>query len=259
MKTFSSTLSGLVLVWLAFQTLAFANPQPEANQEARLLEQKLQQQLEALVGPGKARVIVRGEAHSDHSQQRSITRSNPQPVAERTQRETLERNGQWITRESSQRSWSYDQTEELRQKKPSGLQQKSVSVIYEPPTGRLSADETESGILLDPAAIEDLIRSVANLDETRGDRLSIQGVRFAPPAWREVLEQTHPPLWLIAAIALSSSGLGAGLMFWWLRRRQRQQAIPTPEWQSDWALAELPSMRQPANGEGLSEISATPP
>ncbi|MBF2054319.1 MAG: hypothetical protein IGS03_12780 [Candidatus Sericytochromatia bacterium] len=241
-----------LMLWLGLQLPGLCS----AAEEARLLEQKLQQQLEAVVGPGKARVIVSGESQSDALQQRRIERSNPRLLGEQTQNSHQNQNGNSTTRSSQQRSWTFDQTETLRQQAPGGLQQKSIAIIYEPPAA-CEEDQANAFSLED---LEALVRTAANLDESRGDRLSIKAVRLAPPALREALGPEGPPLWLIMALALGSSGLGAGLMFVWLRRRQRRQAAQAPtQWEQSWPEPALPAMRQPVTGELISEAAGQHP
>lgn len=239
-----------LLLWSGLQASALA----QSADEARLLEQKLQQQLEAVVGPGKARVIVSSQSQTDAVQQRSVQRSNPQLLATQAQRSSQTQNGSSTTRSSQQQSWTFDQTETLRQQAPGGLQQKSVAIIYEPP----AAGEEDQTSAFSPEDLEALVRTAANLDESRGDRLSIRAVRLAPPALQAALAAESPPLWLIIALALGSGGLGAGLMFVWLRRRQRRQAAQAPSWEQSWPAAALPAMRQPVTGELVPEASSLP-
>jgi len=234
----------IVMLVLALVLILSTGPAlAQLQSEEKQLEQRLQQQLEAVLGPGRARVSVSGQQETG-SQQRSLTRSNPQVAAEREQTRSLEQAGTTQTQRTSQTSWTYDQVEELRQQKPSGLSQKSVSVVYDPPA--IGEDEGEQQPL-DPRVIEEIVRHAANLDETRGDRLSVTATRFAPKVLEQI-QREGTPWWVLALIGLLGMLLGTGTGLWWMRRRQKQhQASQSQTWAQDWQ-APTPT-RQPVTGE----------
>lgn len=210
------------------------NATAQAGPAEKELEAKLERQLEALLGPGKAHVSVSGKTE-DPSMQRSVTRSKPQIVGQR-QTTVSSRNGetQSTTQTSSQTSWTYDQTEEIRSVQPK-LTDKSVSIVYEPPS---VSDDSEEGSRpnLDAAAIEQMARAALGLEET--DRIHVQAGRMDTSAYDRLKAemeraQQGTPIWVLIGIALACVGLGAGLGAFLMRRRRSSQAS-APDWQQAW-------------------------
>ncbi len=214
-----------VLIVFSCWSAAQAGP---AEQE---LEAKLERQLEALLGPGKAHVSVSGKTQAP-SLQRNVTRSKPQIVGQR-QTTVSSRNGeaQSRTQTHSQTSWTYDQTEEIRSVQPK-LTDKSVSIIYEPPS---VLEDSEEGTRpnVDAAAIEQMARAALGLEAT--DRIHVQAGRMDTSAYDRLKAemeraQQGTPIWVFMGIALACVGLGAGLGAFLMRRRQGNQT-PSPDWQ----------------------------
>lgn len=199
----------------------------------RELEAKIQKQLEAIVGPGKARVTVSGE-QSAGGQSRSRTQSKPQVAAEQriSETRTTTRNGETVTetRTDSRTSWTHDQSEELRSEMPSGLERKSVSVIYEPPA-RGEDGEEAAAPPVDQALIEDVVSAASGLG--RDDTLDVHAVRMDTSAYDRLKEEMEKasretPWWVFALIGAAGLGLGAGIGLLVARRRK-------PEPQAEWA------------------------
>lgn len=197
---------------------ALAVPHAEEQQ----LEAKINRQLEAILGPGKARVSVSGQQSSPY-QQRSRSYSNPQVGAE-TQTRSRSQGAEYT---QQRRQWVFDSSETLTQHQPVGLRQKSVSVIYEPKVG-------EEGQSTDPALIEGIVKGSINYQPEQGDRVVVKASRF-DNSWQQRLEaelrkaQQQTPWWVFVALALGSALLGAAGGAWLLRRRRKNQ--PADPWQ----------------------------
>lgn len=214
---------------LCYGAQAAPGPAWAISAEQRL-EAKLNQQLEAVLGPGKAHVTVSGRASASRRQVRSLSQSQAQVLHERSMTES--RQGQ--THSRSEKVWGFEQTESLQIEQPEALEQKSVSVIYELPAQ--GEDSELAGPVVDPALIEGMIRTVAQLDESRGDQLQIRAVRMDTSAYERLRaemeknrEQT--PVWLYALCALGGVGSGLALGFLLTRRR----AVPVPAWEPQTA------------------------
>ncbi|HEY9841760.1 MAG TPA: flagellar M-ring protein FliF C-terminal domain-containing protein [Candidatus Obscuribacterales bacterium] len=223
----------LILPLLAM--LLLAAPGLAATELAeRELEAKIERQLEAVVGPGKARVSVSGR-QDEPGIERSLRNSRPQLGTQRSSRERHSDGVHVSERSTTQSSWVYDQSEELRSRRPAGLKQKSVSVIFEPP----QSPEGEEGAerpAVDQALIEDIVRSTGGIDESRGDHLSVHAVTLdtsATDRLRDEMEKQRQgtPWWVFGLIGLGGSGLGAGLVVLLLRRRRQ------PEVAAEWPPA----------------------
>lgn len=224
--------------------LAMAVPPAFASQAERELETKLQHQLDAIVGPGKAHVSVSGRS-SDGYQSRSMNYSKQQPVSQRQSSETHSSTTsgqgkspgtQSTSRSQSQGVYTYDRTEELRTHAPDPLSQKSVSVVFEPPSANNKEGEesVDNGPPVDKALVEDVVRSAAGIDESRGDRLNVQESHIDTSAFDrlkdEMLKQKQGPSWWIFAL-IGLIGIGFGTMIGLLIRRRRSAAQPVPDWQ----------------------------
>lgn len=229
---------------LLFSGLALAASPAFASPAERELEAKLQHQLDAIVGPGKAHVSVSGRS-SDGYQSRSLNYSHQQPVSERKNSETHSSTSsgqdkstgtQSTTRSQSQGVYTYDRSEELRTHAPDPLSQRSVSVVFEPPSARNNEGEesVDNGHPVDKALVEDVVRSAAGIDESRGDRLNVQESHIDTSAFDrlkdEMMKQKQGPAWWIFAL-IGLIGIGFGTMIGLLIRRRRSAAQPAPDWQ----------------------------
>jgi flagellar biosynthesis/type III secretory pathway M-ring protein FliF/YscJ len=212
---------GLGLLWLS--PLALANPAAE-----KALEAKIQGQLEAVLGPGKAKVTVSGGSERARRQSRSVTHHNPQTAHERIVSETQA----GVTRRKVERIYTYDHSEALTTETSGNLTQKSVSVIYEPP--KPGEDPENAAPPLDPALVETIVRTTARINESQGDQLQISQVKMDNSAYErlkaemEKARQGTTPLWIYGLCALGGIIGGVGLGFFLARRRQRK-AIPAWE------------------------------
>lgn len=225
---------------LALTILLLASPAAFAGPAERELEAKLERQLEALLGPGKAKVSVSGETESP-AQRRSVTRTKPQIVG---QRQTTVRSSDGSSQTTTETSWTYDQTEELQSTQPSKLKNKSVSIIYEPPVR--SEDETEDSSTpeLDTAAIERIARAGAGLEEN--DRIHVQAGRMDTSAYDRLKAEMEKarqgtPVWVFVSIAAAGVGLGTGLGAVLMRRRKTAETAPP-----DWSQAQVWTSPAPA-------------
>lgn len=211
---------GLGLLWLS--PLALANPAAE-----KALEAKIQGQLEAVFGPGKAKVTVSGSSDRAQRQRRSVAHHNPQTAHERIVSETQA----GVTRRKVERIYTYDHSESLETEASGHLTQKSVSVIYEPPVP--GEDPENAAPPLDPALVETIVRTTARINESQGDQLQISQVKMDNSAYERLKAEMEKarqgtPLWLYGLCALGGIIGGVGLGFFLARRRQRK-AIPAWE------------------------------
>lgn len=246
---------GVLLLGL-LQSPVWAQSLAQAEQ---MLQAKIERQLEAVLGPGRARVSVTGEL-ATASQRRSRERANPQVAAERRQ---AQRDADGSLSENSQTQWTFDEVEELHSVSASGLVRKSVSVVYEPPPASEDSEADAAPRVLYEATIEEMVRSAADIDESRGDRLSVRAARF-DTRWQQQLQaelaraaRQGPPWWMLLLIGLGGLALGAGLTVWLLRRRRP----PVAEWQQAplWVPpAEQPAMAPPAVTELPVALSEEP-
>lgn len=204
-----------------------------SNPQERALEQKLEAQLEALVGPGKAKVVVSGKQNNS-SQTRSKQYSRPQVASQQT---LSERDSSGRVRTETRTSWIHDQRETLGST-AAELGQKSVSVIYQPP----QAAEGQEAPGLTSAQVEEMLSTAANLDPNQGDRIHVQAGHFSQSAFERIKAEMEKarqgsPWWVFALLAVVSLLLGAGLTaLMLLRRRQKQQ----PVWPEPQALSGYP-------------------
>ncbi|MBT9548057.1 MAG: hypothetical protein IV090_21885 [Candidatus Sericytochromatia bacterium] len=222
---------GLGLLWPSAPVLA--NPVAE-----KALEAKIQGQLEAVLGPGKAKVTVSGGAERARRQSRSVTHHNPQTAHERIVSET--RAG--VTRRKVERIYTYDHSESLATEASGTLTQKSVSVIYEPPAP--GEDPENAPPPLDPALVETIVRTTARINESQGDQLQISQVKMDTSAYDRLKAEMEKarqgtPFWLYGLCALGGITGGVGLGFFLARRRQRK-AIPA--WENPPALPVYPGI-----------------
>jgi len=211
---------GLGLLWPSAPVLA--NPAAE-----KALEAKIQGQLEAVLGPGKAKVTVSGGAERARRQSRSVTHHNPQTAHERIVSETQA----GVTRRKVERIYTYDHSESLATEASGTLTQKSVSVIYEPPAP--GEDPENAAPPLDPALVETIVRTTARINESQGDQLQINQVKMDTSAYerlRAEMEKARQgtPLWIYGLCGLGGITGGVGLGFFLARRRQRK-AVPAWE------------------------------
>jgi len=212
---------------------AFANPVAE-----KALETKIQSQLEAVLGPGKAKVTVSGSSDSASHQRRSVTQHKPQIAHERIVTETQA----GVTRRKVERIYTYDHTESLAAEASGALTQKSVSVIYEPPAP--GEDPENAAPPLDPALVETIVRTTARINAAQGDQLHISQVKMDTSAYERLKAEIEKarqgtPLWLYGLCALGGISGGLGLGFFLARRRQRK-VIPT--WESQPAMPVYPGI-----------------
>lgn len=224
-----------ICLMLALTPAALADP------AERALELKLQQQLDALVGPGKSRVTVSGRS-SEGSQSRSLQYGQVRPGREATVSETrsseIDGRKTTTTTTRSERSYVYNQTEELRTRAPQSLEQKSVSVIFDPP----ASGEEASGPPVDARLVEDVVRNAAGIDESRGDHLSVQAARFDDSAYtrlRTEMEKQRQgtPWWLFALIGAAGLGLGIGTGLLLRRRRSLAARQAATAYAGPWPAA----------------------
>jgi flagellar biosynthesis/type III secretory pathway M-ring protein FliF/YscJ len=203
---------------LAFLWEPWATADPVSE---KALEAKIQSQIEALVGPGKAKVTVSGKTKQSQIQSRSLTHRRPQVAHERVVSETA----QGVTRSRVERIYTYDDTESLATESAGGLTQKSVSVIYQPPA---KEDDPESlAPPLDPALIETIVRTTAQIDPQRGDQLSVRAVQMDTSLYERLKAEMEkarqaPPIWIYLLCAGLGLGGGVGLGFVIARKRQRK-------------------------------------
>lgn len=213
---------GLSLIcWMGFVPSVVAAPMADQQAAEASLEAKIQRQLEAVLGPGHSRVSVTLQRTAG-AQERQRSDTHPQVVARRSERE---RNGAQ-ERSGGETSWTYDQREVLTQR-PAEVFQKSVAVVFDPPAPS-EADGEAGGASLDVERVRALVRSIADLDESRGDQLSVQEAHFAPPLLQGLKLKKMPPWWFYALIGLVGLWLGLGLGFLWARRRLRRQPEQAP-------------------------------
>ena len=239
------------LIWLATVAPALAQTavQRATQAEERALEAKLERQLEAIVGPGKARVTVSGEGETP-AQTRSRSYSKPQIGQERvltesrtTTTDTGERSEQTQTRRDT--NMVYDQQEELRSRQPGGLSRRSVSVIFEAPA---AGEEAEAGPQVDAAMIEELVGAGGGIDRKRGDQLHVQQVKIDTSAYDRLKAEmekanAQSPWLLFALIGLGGAGAGTGLGVLLMRRRKPEP----PQWEQPvWPQATMPNQPLPA-------------
>lgn len=214
-------------------SMAQANPAAE-----KALEAKIQGQLEAVLGPGKAKVTVSGRSETAPRQSRSVTHHRPQTAHERIVTETR----QGVTRRKVERIYTYDHTESLTQAASGSLEQKSVSVIYEPPAPGEDAENAAPS--LDPALVETIVRTTARIDEKRGDQVFVRPVKMDTSAYdrlkaeMEKARQGSPVgIYLLCAVGGLGGGVGLG---WWLARRRQRNRPPT--WETSPALPVYPGI-----------------
>ncbi|MGV3523709.1 MAG: flagellar M-ring protein FliF C-terminal domain-containing protein [Candidatus Sericytochromatia bacterium] len=220
-------------------------------QAEQILQSKIERQLEAVLGPGRVRVSVTGELNTA-SQSRSHQRDNPQVAAERRQ---TQRHSDGSSAENNETQWTFDELEELRSIAATGFTRKSVSVVYEPPPASEDSEADAEPRVLYQATIEEMVRSAADIDESRGDRLSVRAARF-DTRWQQQLQaelaraaRQGPPWWVLALIGLGGLALGSGLTVWLLRRRKP----PVADWQ------QAPLWTPPAELSGAGPVQALPP
>ena len=177
-------------------------------------EQKIQRQLDALLGPGKSKVSVSGQQKLG-LQERSKVYTRPQ-ILSQSERKTEQPNH---TSQSSETHWVYDQHEILKTEAPS-VEQRSVSVVYEPPFS------PEGEEVLDEATVAEMVWAAAGLTEKTGDLLQVKALRFAPTRLLEPLKEAKIASWvlftLIAVLGILL-GLTMGGFVAWRRKRKNIQ------------------------------------
>lgn len=205
----------IFLFWQHFCVSLAVSATPAEKQ----LEAKLQQQLEAIVGPGKVHVTVSGRSPASGRQLRALSRTQPQLIHERS----LTERHQGVVRQRSEKVWGFAERETLLTESTEGLTQKSISVIYEMPQ---QPEENESAHpAVDQALIEGIVRTIAQVDEARGDQLKIQTVRMDTSTFdrlKAAMEKARErlPFGTYVLWALGGLGLGIGIGLWFRRRRR---------------------------------------
>ncbi|PIQ28737.1 hypothetical protein COW36_11780 [bacterium (Candidatus Blackallbacteria) CG17_big_fil_post_rev_8_21_14_2_50_48_46] len=224
-QLFLSSFSPFVLffVFLIFSASSVwaTTPQEQA------LERKINQQLDAILGPGKARVTVTEKQNRRQIQSRSVQRSHPQVLHERLARETR----QGTTRQSRETIYGYDQAEQLISSTSESPAQKSVSVIYQPPTQ--SEDSENPDPPVDQDLISGIVRTLAQIDETKGDQLNVRAVKMDTSLYERLkaeMEKSRQgtPWWVWGLCALLGLSLGLGMGAFITRRRYRSQPLTYP-------------------------------
>jgi flagellar biosynthesis/type III secretory pathway M-ring protein FliF/YscJ len=211
--------------WILYAMCVLAAPAWGALPEDldRELEARINRQLEAILGPGKAQVTVQSQIDTSQRQSRSRTRSNGQISAERSLSETSATG----SRTRTERQYTYSETETLHVDAPYRLQGRSIAVQYQPPSPQ--EGEEAAAFNLDPAAITRMVKAMAGLKER--DAVDVQPVTFATSAYdrlraeMEAARNAGPPWWLLALIGGGGITLGLGTG-WLIARRRAQKQLP---------------------------------
>lgn len=204
-----------------------------ASSADHVLESKLSQQLEAVLGPGNAKVTVTSETLAT-SQSRRVERSQPQ-TSQRSLVEAQSSSGE--SRRVQQEQFVFDTTETLATKSAS-LGARSVAIVYQPTTDPEKPSLQEQDIY-------DLVSAGMGFNAQRGDRLEVRAAHF-DSQWQDKLQadldrsRIRPLPWLWMGLALSGLLLGLALGYAWSRHRFKQQSLRQPELGLEWQALSIP-------------------
>jgi flagellar M-ring protein FliF len=254
-----------------------ARSQMENDTETRL-QDKAQQILDSIVGPGHARAIVRADLNLNQSNSTSETyqyNKGTPPYSQSTSKETYSGNGSAVggvlgntsngtagssggnssySKEDSTSNNSVDKTTTQTQVAPGDIKRMTVSVVMD---GSVAGNVNQQ-------LVQSLVGNAVGLDQTRGDAITVATMPFSNEAAKQAAAELaaarkadqQAQMWSL----IKTGGIGLGIalvvLLVWLRSRRRGEVEEEyePLELSDDMLEELDKLRIQSTREVMDPI-----